>query len=203
MDNMLKNILRLALKFLYDQIFLMENYLNNWTINDGVTFFKKIGIKNGQIVLDFGCGKGNNTLPIARILGEKGLIYSLDKDKPSLEELTKRAKIEKLNNIKTIHSKYKIKIPLANNYLDATILYDVIHPYYFSDAERKELLSEVHRILKKEGFISVYPHHMELEYVKNEIEKTNFKFENEYSATIIHDDKPIKDKVFNFCKTKR
>ena len=76
MDNMLKNILRLALKFLYDQIFLMENYLNNWTINDGVTFFKKIGIKNGQIVLDFGCGKGNNTLPIARILGEKGLIYS-------------------------------------------------------------------------------------------------------------------------------
>ncbi len=181
----------------------MKIYLNDWLEKFGVIFFKKIGIKSRQIVLDYGCGKGNNTIPIAKILGKMGLIYSLDKDKTSLEELIKRAKVEKLNNIKIIQSKYKIKIPLANNYLDAVILYDVIHPYYFSDIERKELLTEVYRILKKDGFISVYPHHMELEYVKNEIEKNNFKFDNEYTDTIIHDDKPIKDKVINFRKSKR
>lgn len=181
----------------------MKIYLNDWLEKFGVIFFKKIGIKSRQIVLDYGCGKGNNTIPIAKILGKMGLIYSLDKDKTSLEELIKRAKVEKLNNIKIIQSKYKIKILLANNYLDAVILYDVIHPYYFSDIERKELLTEVYRILKKDGFIFVYPHHMKLEYVKNEIEKNNFKFDNEYIDTIIHDDKPIKDKVINFRKSKR
>ena len=42
---------------------------------------RRIGIKKGQTVLDFGCGYGAYTIPVAEIVGEQGRVYALDKDK--------------------------------------------------------------------------------------------------------------------------
>ena len=41
---------------------------------------KDVGIKAGQVVLDFGCGSGTYTVPAARTVGDKGKVYALDKD---------------------------------------------------------------------------------------------------------------------------
>jgi len=48
---------------------------------------EKIGVSRGQIVLDFGCGSGTYTIPTAKIAGEPGKVYALDKDRQVLETL--------------------------------------------------------------------------------------------------------------------
>ena len=51
--------------------------------------------------------------------------------------------------------------------------------------DRKEILKEVHRILKPNGLLSVYPMHRDLREVKEEIESINFYLESEYSGTLL------------------
>jgi ubiquinone/menaquinone biosynthesis C-methylase UbiE len=41
---------------------------------------EKAGIKRGKTVLDFGCGSGIYTIPVAKIAGKEGDVYALDKD---------------------------------------------------------------------------------------------------------------------------
>ena len=37
--------------------------------------------------VDLGCGSGTYTIPIARIVGDKGIVYVLDKDVRVLDKL--------------------------------------------------------------------------------------------------------------------
>ena len=50
----------------------MRDDLKKWMEGEGERVLKQVGIKTGQIILDFGCGSGNYSLPIAKIIGDKG-----------------------------------------------------------------------------------------------------------------------------------
>ncbi len=39
----------------------------------------EIGMQKGQMVLDFGCGSGDYTIPAAKVVGKSGTIYAVDK----------------------------------------------------------------------------------------------------------------------------
>jgi len=162
---------------------------------------KKAGIKRGKTVLDFGCGSGTYTIPAAKIVGEEGKVYALDKDEKALAQLMQKAESAGLENIKRIDTSGELKIPLTDESVDIVLLYDVFHSYYFSQvADRRKFLEEIYRVSKRDAFISVWPKHMESE-AKEEIESANFYFEREYPGTLIHDDIDIeKGKVLNFRK---
>lgn len=82
----------------------MESSIEIWLIKDGEEFLKFIGIKKGQIMLDFGCGEGYYTIPASKAVGEKGEIYALDKDKAALNKLVRS--IKKNNIKKLLHDDY-------------------------------------------------------------------------------------------------
>lgn len=160
-----------------------------------------VGIKEGQKVLDFGCGIGDYTIPAAKIVGIRGRIYALDKDGESLDFLTRRAKRYGLKNIEIIKTSGELKIGLKDESMDIVLLYDVIHDSYFSGLEkRKELLSEIHRILKQNGVVSIYPEHSPPRDIKREVEKAHFCFEKEIHSTLLHDSCLTEGNVFNFRK---
>ena len=52
-----------------------------WLKKYSEKLLREVGIKKGQTVLDFGCGKGNYTIPVAKIVGQDGFVYALDKSK--------------------------------------------------------------------------------------------------------------------------
>ena len=88
------------------------------------------------------------------------------------------------------------------------LLYDVLHHYYYPQAEdRRQLLVEIHRVLKKNALLSFYPTHLEshmkprLEDVEKEIREANFNLESEYpNLTMMHDDNLEKGRIFNYRK---
>ena len=113
------------------------------------------GLEPGQAVLDYGCGIGSYAIPAAQIVGEGGVVYALDIHPLAVETVARRAGKENLANIKTIQSGRDTGLP--DESLDAILLYDVLHAV----PDKGALLRELHRVLKRGGFLSVVPDHME------------------------------------------
>ena len=150
---------------------------------------KDVGIKAGQVVLDFGCGSGTYTVPAARTVGDKGKVYALDKDSEVLNKLMQRAQSVGLSNIERMDAHGELEIGLADGSVDVVLLFDVLHSYYFPRPEdRRKLLDEVHRICKAGALVLVYPKHME-STAREEVEKVSFRLKSEFQGTLVHDDK--------------
>jgi ubiquinone/menaquinone biosynthesis C-methylase UbiE len=114
---------------------------------------KDAGIQPGFQVLDFGCGPGGYILPLAHLIGKSGKIYALDINPQAIKAVEVIAARENLNNIETITSDGTTGLPDGN--LDAVLLYDVFHHLKNPD----DILKELHRILKPEGFLSMTDHY--------------------------------------------
>jgi ribosomal protein L11 methylase PrmA len=65
-----------------------ESNLDRWLKHQAEKVLKDIGIEEGHVILDFGCGSGSYSIPAAKIVGKKGKIYALDKDEDALNDLT-------------------------------------------------------------------------------------------------------------------
>ena len=178
------------------------DYIKKWFDQMGEIFLIDVGIEQNQTVMDFGCGKGNYTIPAAMVVGEGGRVYAVDKNKESLDELMQRSEKIGLKNIERIDVPEETKVPLREESVDVVLLYDVIHLV----DNRKELLAEMCRISKPNALISVYPKHhqkdmnMELDDVKEEIEAAGFGFERTLYKTLMHDNYLEQDYVLNFRK---
>jgi len=119
----------------------METDASNWLLMKAEPFLKRIGIREGQEVLDFGCNEGNYTLPAARIVGESGKVYALDKNKQALDKLMDDARNEGLRNIERLHVTEDQDIPLSPRSVDVVLFYDTLHGGYFPEAaQRREAL---------------------------------------------------------------
>ncbi len=162
---------------------------------------KRIGVKRGQKVLDFGCGSGTYAIPAARIVGNRGKVYALDKNGSVLNELMQKARSAGIENIERMDTEGTPRIELADNSVDLILLFDVLHSYYFPRVEdRRGLLDEIHRIAKTDALILVYPKHMGAN-ARDEIERANFYFENEHSGTLVHDNRDLEQgQVLVFAK---
>jgi len=162
---------------------------------------QQIGIRRGHTVLDFSCGSGTYTVPVAKIVGEQGRVHALDKDKETLDELVQKAESAGLKNIKRMETSGKLEINLADESVDVVLLFDVFHSYYFPQAnDRRRLLDEIHRIMKPTAFVSVWPKHMESP-AKDEIESANFYLESEYTGALTHNNHDReKGQILNFKK---
>ena len=115
------------------------------------------GIGEGQSVLDFGCGSGTYSIPAAELVGRNGRIYSLDVSQGALNKVSRKAEKEGLDNIVTLLSSGNVDIPIDNETLNHVLLIDVLQEI----SDKEPLLEEIHRILKPEGQMTVYPMHID------------------------------------------
>ena len=162
----------------------------------------RTGVREGQVVLDFGCGSGNYAIPAARIVGNRGKVYALDKDAYKLEELAQRAKSDGLKNIETIETDGEPNFGLEDSSLDVVLLYDIFWYFPVTDSKLARLLKEAHRVLRDDGLMSVYPEHIEIEELKQEIERAGFSLQNRFSGKVIHEGRPEQGQILNFRKAK-
>jgi len=189
----------------------MEADVKEWLKKKGMIFLKNISIKEGQVVVDFGCRVGHYTIPAAKVVGEKGKVYAVDKDIESLNELMCTAKTKSLKNIVPIHSQSaELKINLKDEAVDVVLLYDILH--YMDVTERNKIYKESYRVLKTDALLSVYPKHnkldepllnlsdMQLEDVVKEIESAKFHFEGKFYKKLIHDNNYNMGYILTFTK---
>lgn len=175
----------------------MASDVTRWFKADGEEFFKDLGIKGDQYILDFGCGAGHYTIPAAKAVGQGGIVYALDKDRSEVSQLMKEAQSEGIDNIVPLETSGEIAIRLDEESVDVVLLFDVLH--YMTSDERELVYAEVHRVLRNDGRLLVYPKHvksdqplwnlrdMEMEELIEEIEFASFWLEKQFPKRLLHD----------------
>lgn len=105
--------------------------------------------KRVKDIVDFGCGYGTFTIPIAKIVG--GRVYALDIE-PEMIEITKRkATTNNLNNIETSTRDFMAEgSGLKNESVDYAMLFNILHVH-----EPEKLLRETCRILRPHGKLGI------------------------------------------------
>ena len=161
---------------------------------------RSIGIKRGSVVLDFGCGSGAYTIPAARIVGEEGVVYALDKDEVALDELMRRAGSEGLENVRRIDTKGEVNLKLDDESVVVVLLYDIFWYFPLSDPRLTSLLKEAYRVLRGSGLLSVLPKHIDPERLREKIEGIGFRLRSVYSGAVLHDGVIEKGRILNFMK---
>jgi ubiquinone/menaquinone biosynthesis C-methylase UbiE len=111
----------------------------------------------GHVILDFGCGAGTYTIPAAKMVGKAGTVYALDIDRNALTRLMQTAKREGFTNVVRVDAFRKEPIPVRDETLDLVLLLDVLQEV----EDRKTVFDEIHRLLKPNGTVAIYPMHVE------------------------------------------
>jgi ubiquinone/menaquinone biosynthesis C-methylase UbiE len=172
------------------------NTEKRWLSVDGPAFIRKIGIRKGHTVVDFGCGTGYYTFPASIVVQSTGRVYALDIDEEVIRNITTKAKESPFANIIPLLVHKDLSLELGKGIADVVLLFDVLH--YFNVKERKKLFSEIHGILKNNGLVSVYPKHykfdfamwslanMDLEDIIKEITEIGYRVENSLHERLFH-----------------
>jgi len=188
----------------------MDEEIDRWEKENGVKFLHRMGLREGQKVLDFGCGYGHYSLPAAELVGDEGIVFAVDKKEEPLSSVSKKASDRSLSNIKTIKNSDSVSLKLDDRSIDAVLLFDILH--YMEGERRNELYREAHRVLKSGGSLIVHPKHtkddfpmgefkdMDNQDVVDEIEEAGFTFDFKFCGDVAHDEGITEGCVFNFQK---
>jgi ubiquinone/menaquinone biosynthesis C-methylase UbiE len=116
----------------------------NWQNPDVI--LASIGLKPGFTFLDIGCGDGFFAIPAAKVVGEKGVVYGLDKDEEAIDRLGERARTEGLLNLRLKVGEAEETV-LCRGCADIVFFGIVLHDF---DSAPK-VLSNAKKMLKPDG----------------------------------------------------
>jgi len=129
---------------------------------------EKFPLKEGMAVVDYGCGPGRYTLPIARLVGPKGKVFAVDIQPLAISTVRKKAAREALTNIEALLvDSYNTGIQGSS--IDLVLLIDTLH--LIGDCEA--LFREIRRILKQDGILFMDPGHMKMSRAREIVEGTS------------------------------
>ena len=109
-----------------------------------------LALSPGQRVLDYGCGPGRLTLPLARALGPQGQVTALDLQAKMLEKVRAKAQAQNLENIHYLQASAG-DARLTPNFYDAALLVTVLGEL----PDQPRALGEIHACLKPGGLLSI------------------------------------------------
>ncbi len=109
-----------------------------------------LGLAEGDIMADIGCGIGYFTLPAARIVGSQGKVYGLDILAEMLEIVEDKARNKHLANVETVQVKEN-EFMLADKTIQYVLACLVTHEVEDTFA----FFREVHRMLEAEGKLAI------------------------------------------------
>jgi len=163
-----------------------------------------VGVCTGERCLDFGCGHGNYTIPLAHLVGPTGEVLGLDQDAEALQRLGERVRRAGIETVRVLSASAKTTLPIEDMSIDVVLLYDVLHDHYFSVERRAALVEEAARVTRPGGRLSVFPNHMTGRQIKRDIVapagRLGFAAMEAYVGPLVHDDGIIDGRVLIFEK---
>jgi ubiquinone/menaquinone biosynthesis C-methylase UbiE len=111
---------------------------------------KKAGVKEGQVIVDLGCGPGRFTILAAKIVGSEGKVYALDIHPLHTAIVKTRVGMGGHNNISVMLAD-SCATRLPDKAIDLIFVNDAFHEF----ADKVGTLKEATRILKAGGILAI------------------------------------------------
>ena len=172
-----------------------------WLMNKGAQMVATLGIKEGDSVVDFGCGKGRYTIPISQAVKKNGNLLAIERNSDETAVLRERVAEFGKKNVIQILEKEDIQLQsVENGVIDHIFVFDVLQ--YIDNWEL--FFNSVHRVLKSTGKIHVYPATIphpgavDIEKVNLTINMNGIWKRSEREFEMMHNKDMVIDKVYTF-----
>ncbi|MBN2271377.1 MAG: methyltransferase domain-containing protein [Sedimentisphaerales bacterium] len=123
-------------------------------MQDSRRVFDELGLKADDAFLDIGCGAGEYALHAARLVGDTGHVYALDKSPDLITGLKEVAAMEGVTNLTACVADATKPLPLRNGCIDVCLVATVLHIPEVA-ASTDCLFSEIRRVLKPGGYVGI------------------------------------------------
>jgi ubiquinone/menaquinone biosynthesis C-methylase UbiE len=127
------------------------------------------GFREGQRVLEVGCGPGFFTMPAAEIVGETGFVCAIDTNEFAVKAVTKKVEKKGVRNIEVALADVS-DMDAPDESFDLVFLFGVIHS--IDDVEGA--MREIHRVLGLGGLLSVQTSRIPREALLESVTGTGF-----------------------------
>ncbi len=111
---------------------------------------RELGLEEGHVMADIGCGPGFFTLPAARIVGPEGRVFAADIQGEMLSTVKSRATEEGRSNVRVVKTS-DTEIPLPAESFDFVLMAFVLHEV----PQRARFLHRAARLLKRGGRLAI------------------------------------------------
>ncbi|HCA47816.1 MAG TPA: hypothetical protein DEP45_10830 [Armatimonadetes bacterium] len=149
-----------------------------WLEERAEAVLASIPVENGDVVVDFGCGAGAYALPAAKMVGRRGRVHAMDCELANMEPVASATR----KNLNAIHGDGTTHIPLDDESCDVGLLYDVLQKL----EDRRGAMEEMHRVIRPDGVLSVYPMHLDARMIRAEVISAGFRYRNDYAGLVMH-----------------
>ncbi len=131
-------------------------------------YLQKVPLKQGMAVVDYGCGPGRYTIPMAKLIGPRGKVFAVDIQPLAIDMVKKMAERENIVNVEVVLAD-SYNTGIGDSTVNLVLLSDTLH--MIEDCNK--LFKEIHRILKKDGILFMNPGHMRLSKATEIVESTH------------------------------
>jgi len=131
----------------FASILLMDSRINQEQPDKIVQF---MGLKDGDIVADIGCGNGFFTLRLAKEIGPHGVVFAVDVQQGMLDQLNKRQKELSVSSIYPILGRFEDPL-LPPGKVDWILLVDAYHEF----SNPKPMLARMKECLAPGGRVAL------------------------------------------------
>ena len=128
----------------------------------------RVPVKPGMKILDYGCGIGSYTIPLAKMVGSEGRIFAVDIQPLAIKAVEEKASKRGLTNVEAmLVDSYDTGIEESS--VDLVLIIDTIHRIDDRDA----MFQEMHKILKQDGLLFLDKGHVDDSEIKEIVGNTN------------------------------
>lgn len=113
---------------------------------------RKMGVTEGQRVVDIGAGLGYFTIPAATIVGGTGVVYAIEPDPTRSDKIRKRVASEGVQNVSVLTAGAEELGSIPSGSID--LAFSAFSVHHFKD--RSAALSEIRRVLRSGGVFYVW-----------------------------------------------
>ncbi len=134
---------------------LLDNPLRRLVINRE-KFLRNMGVREGHVVLEVGCGPGFFTEVLSRIVAEKGVVFAQDVEEAMIGRVEEKVSRLGLGNVRPLLCDSR-ELELPDMSCDAVLCLNVIEEIY-KEGALEESVREIIRVLKTPGLIVIREH---------------------------------------------
>jgi ubiquinone/menaquinone biosynthesis C-methylase UbiE len=116
--------------------------------------FNELGLKQGDVFLDIGCGAGDYVIHASKIVRNSGKVYALDRQEESISILQEKIRGLGIINIETNTSDITKELPIDDKSIDICLIATVLHGLDF-EKHNEHIFKEIKRILKPSGRLAI------------------------------------------------